>query len=299
MVTSLERFNYYSQQDGKLLGHSTLNTKFESTDIDALHPTAVAVETLFAKHGLSVDRSESLSSMVNAAKNRQQNFDILAFFQCMLLERIAPALLELETDPKAAFHLRALLDGSLNLLSPQQTQSKAKDTLWELEMLSLLRRSGFAADLLEPDISFPFENHTMGVACKKIYSQKNAYSVIKRAISQIEKHANLGIVALNIDDLYPTNHIMQVSSHESGRRYLEQLTGDFFRDHEPAIRKYLEPGRAMACFVSCSAIVDSQKETPRFCNTSSFHAWHIPGRPNSNDELLQIFVETVNRNLSQ
>ncbi|MDP2806014.1 MAG: hypothetical protein Q8O24_08760, partial [Gallionellaceae bacterium] len=178
---------------------------------------------------------------------------------------------------QAKEYLSALLIGSLDLLSREQ--SKAKDTLWELELWQALTRMGMHATLEEPDIVVTFDDARIGIACKKFYSENNVSKVLSQAVSQFEGDFAFGIVAINLDDLTPANTILKATSIDQMLELISQVNFSFIKRHERHLRKYLESGRAIAAFVSTSVISDVVTGKPRFNNSRQSTLWNIPGLP--------------------
>jgi hypothetical protein len=145
-------------------------------------------------------------------------------YKCLLfhatnLDRIAEAVFRLRSVTDRAKYLRSLTSGSLDSLDRQT--STAKNFLWELELWSRLLSQGLDAALRDPpDIVVCFEGLEVGLACKKFYSQKHVQNVLSQAVAQIESRFELGIVAVNLDDLLPKNRILRTATHQAMGQYI-------------------------------------------------------------------------------
>jgi len=134
-------------------------------------------------------------------------------FRAINLNRIADVVLPLQSVTDRAKYLRLLTSGSLDSLDRQT--SKAKNLLWELELWSMLRSHDLDAALQEPpDIVVSLEGLEVGFACKKFYSEKHVQNVLSKAVAQIESGFEIGVVAVNLDDLFPANQILSTATHQ-------------------------------------------------------------------------------------
>ena len=132
-------------------------------------------------------------------------------------------------------------DRLLDLMNREQ--SKAKDTLWELELWQALARMGMHVTLEEPDIVVSFDGARIGIACKKFYSENNVSKVLSQAVSQFEGDFAFGMIAINLDDLTPASTILKATSIDQMLEMISQVNYSFIKRHERHFRKYLEPGR--------------------------------------------------------
>ena|ERR1035437_5373031 len=269
--------------------------KYQSSTYAHIKGRAIELLQRFEANGLDVRRSSSIQSLARQASELSDawlcdefhtvTFDhVLAMLQ---IDRIATAALAVPRANEAAF-LKDLLNGSLDLL--KREQSKAKDTLWELELLRILTDHQIPAELREPDILFSLSGPALGVACKKLYSEGNVSKVVSNAVSQIERDAEFGIVALNIDDLLPADVLLKAETTEKMTKSLVDFVQDFMARHERHFRRYLQPGRALAILASCSTIADLSAVKARFVNARQSVAWAIPGMTPDKERQLDEFI---------
>lgn len=213
-------------------------------------------------------------------------------FNASQLDRVATAALPLGVSVRSKEFLSALLRGSLDLLGRER--SKAKDTLWELELWQQLVRMGMHANLEEPDIVVSFDGARIGIACKKFYSEKNVSKVLSQAVAQFETEFDFGIIAINLDDLTPANTILKARSLEQMLEMINQVNYSFIKKHDRHLRKYLEPGRAISALVSTAVIADVPTANPRFLNSRQSAVWSIPGLPVDKEKQMHNFFNAVN-----
>lgn len=263
-------------------GSTTDVSSFAKTSVTAAKLDGLELLQLYRRQGLNPDRSKSLNGLIAGAarlsdaillaKDHEQSYEDL--FSALQVSRIVEAVATVKNDAALPRILRELLDGDINLLA--RSRSKAKNTLWELELLRIMRENRVHADLEEPDILLGGATGEIGVACKKLYSDANFSKVISVAVSQIKRSLKLGLVAVNIDDLLPANAILKADTQAIATQMINERIGDFMQRQEPYLRRYLEPGRAIAVVVSCAALADLKHNEPQFCNFRQTVAWHIP-----------------------
>lgn len=223
---------------------------------------ALALERLYSDSAVALSALSSLGRLIADAKDlsgswlmgQAEKHPMTLLFRVGLFDRIVDAVLPLRDVPDRARFLATLASGTLDLL--ERTRSNAKDILWELELWATLKRRSFGATLQEPpDIVVHFGKTRIGIACKKLYSDKHVQNVLSQAVAQIEAGFDLGIVAVNIDDLIPANQILQTPSHESMTQFIRDINARFLASHERHFRKYLASGRVISAMVSTSVLV--------------------------------------------
>jgi hypothetical protein len=262
---------------------STTNVRsFSNTSVTAAKLEGLELLQLFRKQRLNPDRSTSLIRLIDGttrfsdallmANDHEQSYADL--FCALQVSRIVAAVNAVRDDAALPRVLGELLDGDMNLLA--RSQSKAKDTLWELELLRIMRTNGIHAVLDEPDLLLAGTTDEIGVACKKLYSEANFSKVISVAVKQIRRSLKMGLVAVNIDDLLPADAVLKADSEAVASQMINTRISDFMVRQEHYLRRYLEPGRAVAILVSCATLADLKHNEPRFCSFRQTVAWHIP-----------------------
>jgi len=146
---------------------------------------ASAIEELYSENGVPLPPNCDLALLIEDAKtlsdswllNRLDGLPMNLLFRAACLDRIAEAVLPLRNVPDRIKHLIAFTTGSLDLL--QRERSGAKNILWEVELWAVLKRRSFSAHLCEPpDVLVDFEDAKVGIACKKLYSEKHVQNVL-------------------------------------------------------------------------------------------------------------------------
>ena len=257
---------------------------------------AKAMERIYADNRIPIPPTCDLSHLINEAKalsdawltNTTDSTTHALLFRTLFLNRIAEAVLRISDAPDRAKYLTALTSGSLNL--HQRDRSWAKDLLWELELWSVLIERSFKATLREPpDIVVTFDDATVGIACKKLYSENNVEKVLSEAVGQIEAAFDYGIIAVNLDDLIPADQILKARTQEAMGKFISDLNLAFLHRHKRHFKKYLASGRLLSALVSTSVLADTYTQRPRFNFARQSTIWTIPGLPREKKKQLQRF----------
>jgi hypothetical protein len=266
--------------DGKpaLVGHTSEFSSANTNSLAAIAGYAIRLRAMYADFGLALRRSPSLTALIEDTEllgdPGVEGCTFPQLFSALQIQRIADAVLPLASEPNIRHKAAETLDGDINLLG--RNRSKAKDTLWELELRRVLSKWGIETAFAEPDLIVTLAGAGVGVACKKLYSEANVEKVLSQAVRQIERNCSAGIVALDIGDLMPAGAILQVRSVAGMDAGLNAHNDGFMLRHERHLRKYLEPARAISVVVSCSSLVDIADHEPQFFTARQTTMWTIP-----------------------
>jgi len=265
-------------------GDHSERSKSDGFTFFSIKDKAVELETSALEAECSIPSTSDLALLIRNAKELSENWllgnwDEITkpkLYDSAHFSRIADALLPLAGTPDFKLYLGKLTKGRLDLFA--RDRSEAKDFLWEAELLSLLRVNSIEAEPREPpDIVANFEGEDVGIACKKIHSEKNVEKVFSKGVSQIESGFDYGIVAFNIDDLLPENQLIKAKNTDQAGRMINELNRKFIGHHERHFRKYLSTGRVLCAFVSTSVLVDTPEEESKLNNQRQSTLWMIPG----------------------
>ena len=275
-------------------GHSTdLQDRFKTTYLE-VKSKGEQIEELYKDNGLTLPDNSDLAELIKNSKvlwekwftNKTAELEMIMLFNLLHLDRIADAVLPLKEEPKRVKYLKALISGPLDFL--KREKSYAKDIFWELEVWLKLRRKLTTINLEDPpDIVIELEKSRIGIACKKLYSEKHVQNVLSEAVHQIEDSFEIGIVALNLDDFTPADKVLKSSHAQGMTEKLLNLNADFIQKHERHLRKYLVSGRLIASIVSTAVIADVTNAKPQFNNASQWTIWSIPGLEEEKSQILR------------
>jgi hypothetical protein len=273
-------------------------TKFSSQTFLAIKKKAQALEQLYSENKITIPSSSDLAQLIREAKDLSDSWlmgqadkhqDIQQLRVCQL-SRIVAATLPLRDVPDRRKFLSILTKGSLDPLD--RKQSLSKDTLWELELWASLKRRRLNAVLEEPpDIVVVIDHSRIGVACKKLYSEKHVQNVLSEAVAQIEESFDYGIVAVNLDDL--TNKFVRAKTSKDVNQHINDLNARFIERHERHLSKYLSSARLIMALVSTTVLTEIQNARVRFNEATRLTIWEIPGLPPEKDRVLQKFYDIL------
>lgn len=293
---------WHGTESGLVIPNGTVSdlSRSSSQTYLVIKEKACAIEELYSENGVPLPPNCDLALLIEDAKtlsdswllNRIDGLPMSLLFRVACLDRIAEAILPLRKVPNRAKFLTALTTGSLDLL--QRERSSAKNILWEVELWAVLKRRSFSANLCEPpDVVVDFEDAKVGIACKKLYSEKHVQNVLSEAVGQIEASFDFGIVAINLDDLVPANQILRTPNQRMMGEFINALNVKFLHRHERHFRKYLASGRMLSALLSASVLADVYAESTRFNNARQVTIWTIPGLPKEKKKQLSRFYEKL------
>jgi hypothetical protein len=250
---------------------------------------ALAVAEIYRHLGIQLNKNCDLARHIAAAVDvsdhwlagKGRNIQVELLFRGVQMDRIATSILAAKESANISEHLRHLASGSLDILD--RRPSKAKSTLWELELHSVLHTKAVIAQLAEPDIVARIDDAVIGIACKKIYSHENVEKTLSVGVEQIERVSQFGLLAINIDDLWPPNQIRAATSEQYLGHTLSQENLQFLGRHDRHFRKYLSSGRVMGALVASGGIGYVE---PSYLSARQFTTWSMPGLEPAKRKLL-------------
>ncbi len=301
-MSSFTKGLWHPTAAGILTPNGSVSEASNRTKTNFLHVKSRAkdIEDLYATAGLAMSPTCSLAQLIENARtladrwlsNQTADSSMIDVFYALYLDRLADAILPLRDVPGREKYLNAMTSGELNCFSRQS--SYAKNIFWELELWAILRRHSPSASLRDPpDIVLTLPGGTVGIACKKIYSENNVEKVLSEAVGQVEADFNVGVVALSLDELIPPETILRVKNKAEMDRFLHKHTDEFLARHERHFRKYLSSGRLVSALVSVSVIAHVLEWKVQFNNARSSLAWTIPGLAPEKEALLKQFRDIV------
>lgn len=261
---------------------------------------AEEIEELFASAKVTLSPTCGLAQLIANSKsvadrlltNQTNDSSMIDVFYMLHLDRLADAILPLRDVVNNKKYLSAFTSGEVDCFNRQS--SYAKDIFWELELWTFLKRRCLSAVLEDPpDIVLPLSGGTLGIACKKIYSEKNVEKVLSEAVSQVEDKFDVGVVALNVDELIPSGTVLRVANKKEMDYFLHKHIDEFVARHERHLRKYLSSGRLVSALVSVNVIAHVLEWKIEFNNARSSLVWTIPSLDPDKEALLKQFRNVV------
>lgn len=249
----------------------------EKINFQVTHKQVRYIQDIFDKCGIEINKHSFLYKLLsNTLKNYNSSNTALEIFDALYVNRIYSALINLEDYQNINKYLKDLLSSTLDFMDVSQSHSK--NILFELEVTGKLRKIFKDTYLAEPDIVVPFEDGNVGIACKKIISEKNLEKQLSNGVNQIKQNDFIfGIVAINIDNLLPEKTILNADTFNEALDLLHNKNMAFINKYSHKFLKYLTENRIISVLVVSSTIADIKNERPRFNNISQSTIWTIQG----------------------
>lgn len=276
-------------------GHNSERTY--RTTFNFVHAKSLAQEVsrLYQSAGIVIPPTGDVARLISIASSLSDAWltdglgdkSIIDMFYTLHLTRLADAVLPLADVANRARYLRALLSGGLDFFT--RGRSSAKDIFWELELWSSLQRRPCEARLVDPpDIVLRLGGGSLGIACKKVYSEENLPKTLSNGVRQIKDY-DAGIVAIDVDELIPAQHVLKVKNWKELRDQLQRELHKFLSRHEGTFRKYLSVGRMIGALVSIHGIAEVVESDVPINNVHENLMWVIPGLPKDKQLIVNQF----------
>jgi len=266
-----------------------------------LKSDANKITELAGKAGISIPEASDFSKLVSSAIKASDDFLIgekvsnEAYLSVAQFSRVCDALLALDGTDDFSQLIRKLCSGPLNLLS--RVQSQPKNFLWEGELLGILRMCNLDAVMREPpDIVVTCLGEEIGVACKKLYSEKNVEKVFSNGVRQLSASFDHGMVAFNLDDLVAENFVLHEVSETNAEERIKLLNRRFIGNHSRHFYKYLNSERVSAAVVSTSVIVNIGDDPQSLRNIRQTMVWTLPGNGCGINPVMRRFLGVLGNN---
>jgi len=196
--------------------------------------------------------------------------DLVTGINAVYAEKIARVVTDLIDAPGVEEALQRIAGSDVNL--SHRLKSQGKDALWELSLLTTLLRKQISAELVDPpDIVVELRTGSYAIACKKIYELKSLFSRMRDGAKQISKSGSPGVIALNIDDLLPSDHILTSQNPKTALDILSSETKSFFQGNSTAFGRIREKNCLDGVLISASTISDITQTSTRLNLTTSFN----------------------------
>lgn len=241
-----------------------------------------ALRSLLSEKHIRVHRDSALGVLLRDADRLAKDWDagdssekgIQRLLSAAHVNRISEAILTVGDEPGALEAIRRIAGSDMDLSG--RSHSHGKNALWELDLLSFLRRHSVDAKLVDPpDIvcTFPFGEYA--IACKKVYSEKGVEAQMRKGVQQLIPFGGVGVVAFNLDDLAPERAILQSASQSEAADFLAKLNHDFIDRHRPKVQRFVSEGRCDGILVSTTVVSDILQSRPRFVAHTQTTLWSL------------------------
>ncbi|OGV34652.1 MAG: hypothetical protein A2020_00350 [Lentisphaerae bacterium GWF2_45_14] len=266
------------------------------TSFSRIGDMAVELEDLYSKYSIQLSAGSRMATRIRGAKDLKVRWETEPkntitgemIINAINFQRIAGALLPLDGNDKAEFFLNKLLDGDLDIT--KRTPNVGKSFLWELELWNKMTHMGLHAEFKEPDISWEDKGDVLGVACKRLYSEKHVQHVLSEAVAQIKETTHYGIAAFNLDDLVvPADQIFHAHDKSVVLDWLTRANQDFLVRNHRHFEKYFLSNRLAGVIVSTSCL--SRLDT--LYVASQWTVWTHPELDADNKRRIQYLYEKL------
>ena len=120
----------------------------------------------------------------------------------------------------------------------------------------------------------------------------NVEKVLSQAVEQIEPSFDFGIVAVNLDDLIPSNQILRTPTLDTMSQFIKNFNRQFLGAQERHFRKYLASGRLLSAIVSTRVLADVYREN-RFYPARQSTLWTVSGLSPEKERQLKRFYNQL------
>ena len=102
--------------------------------------------------------------------------------------------------------LLSALSGPISITSETPSNTRPRNTMFELVLAADWKLNGLDVSLGDPDIILRIEGHTFNVECKRVYGEASLYDNLRSARNQLRKKTNIsprthGLIAVSISRL--------------------------------------------------------------------------------------------------
>lgn len=250
-----------------------------------VHETVRRVQAALEERGYRCKPNSALGSLFQKARVLNEQWqaqtgdrDVLTLMQADDAVRIAAAVEEVLDDSDAKEAIRRITRSDMQLTTRQPSQGK--DALWELDLLSFLRRQSVAVRLQEPPdlaITLPGALGDYGFACKKVYGEDSVTSQLRKGYQQLRAMGCPGVVAFNLDDITPERAVLVQPTRQAAGDALQRLNLAFVQRHQLDFQEAVMAGKCDGVLLAATAHADVAAMSPRFNRVTEFTYWTVQG----------------------
>jgi hypothetical protein len=242
---------------------------------------AARVRELYRERGIRLHRDSALGRLLREAEALNRDWesgrsgpgDMRRLVAAAHANRIICVLDVVGREPDAQEALRRI---AANVDLAGRDQSQGKDALWELELLVKCRARGVDAALVDPpDLVVRVSLGELGIACKKIYSERGVGAQIRKGGKQLGPYGGAGLIALNLDDLLPEDVILRAANIADAGRVLAAFIDEFIARHGRAMQQSVLESKCDGLLLSAHTQADITGSRVRLNNYAHSTLWTV------------------------
>lgn len=274
----------------------------QSFSYESIGTIAHALEKLYAQAGIRIVPQDDLHKIISAGKllatwwsaGKIDSLDPAVLPRALCCSRLGSCALSLH-PVRDTERLRDLCSGSMMYWN--NVISKAKNTEWELNVWAHSNQAGIPTVFAEPDLHMTFESERFGIACKKLYSEKNVDKQVSGGVHQIEESGIPGLLALSLDSLIQPNvevALLKVTDAEEARRLLQSKLQGFVLWRKKRYQdRYFSDGRILGVLLSVQAFTDIVNSKERAIHIQESLIWTDESLPLARREKIKRLHESL------
>lgn len=247
---------------------------------EQLAETVRRVQAALEARGLRCRPNSALGFIFKKAHRLSENWKsgqegILTLMQADDAIRIAAAVEGAFDEPGATQAIQRITKSDMHLTTRQLSQGK--DALWELDLLSYLKKQGVPVCMQEPDlvVDLPSPWGAYGIACKKVYGENSVASQLRKGCHQLRATGNPGVVAFNLDDITPEKSILVQPTRQAANEFLYRRNLAFLRRHQEEFEESVMKGQCDGVLLSTTSQADIAGMSPRFNRITELTLWTV------------------------
>ncbi|MBA1203605.1 hypothetical protein G7009_17935 [Pseudomonas capeferrum] len=238
------------------------------------------------RSGSALSQLLSQADRLSRAWADQVKPDDRVVWEAAYVNRLADAVTNLPDEQGIQEALNRMAGGVMQP-DDRSDSHQGKDALWELVLLSDLKKRGFTARAAEPDIQVDFGMGDYPIACKKIWSENGVRKRVSHAAKQLAPFNNGGVIALNLDELVPVGKVLSVPTKAHAKAVLGMFNLDFIERHRSALQNAVMDGKCDGLLISTTAFAVLWEEETSAYIVSQSSMWHLE---DSSQEARQRFL---------
>lgn len=233
-----------------------------------------------AAMGIRLHRDSALAKLLREAETLARDWEagrtdggFRRLIHAAHANRIVDAIRTAQVDPGALECVRRMCAGAMDLSGREP--SRGKDALWELDIASFLKRRDIPTEHHEPDLTADFGFGPYPIACKKIYSEKGLEGQVRKGARQLERYGSPGMIAVNLDDLVPDDHLLRSPSMADASDFLARHNLAVIERNRARLQRFIADGRCDCIIFSTTVLADIEGSSTRFNTHTQTTLWSL------------------------